>query len=120
MEIQAAGLFGRFAGPRLQGRRVLWTFLGDEVGRDGLVNETEKDAFKKVMTVMCTHRLPDLILKVKISGKSSAGRSEELAAPPGRSMPVGTEVVLVEKDSVEWTLHKGAFLVPAKDVLATH
>jgi hypothetical protein len=113
---QAAGLFGRLEASRVADRRVLWTFLRDEVERAGLVNETEKEAFKEVMTVMCAHRLSDLITKLKFSGERSSGCSKEPAAPSGRNMPMGMEVVLVKRDSVEWIFHKGALLVPAKDV----
>jgi hypothetical protein len=113
---QAAGLFGRLEASGVADRPVLWTFLRDEVERAGLVNETEKEAFMKVMTMMCTHRLKDLILKLKRSGKGSSGHSKEPAGPPERNMPMGMEVVLVEKDSVEWILHEGAFLVPVKGV----
>jgi hypothetical protein len=113
---QAAGLFGRLEASGVADRLVLWTFLRDEVERAGLVNEAQKEAFTKVMTTMCTHRLKDLILKMKRSGKSSSGHSKESAAPPERPIPIGMEVVLVGKDSMEWILHKGALLVPAKGV----
>lgn len=111
---QAGGLFGRLEASGVANRRALWKFLRDEVERAGLVNETEKEAFMKVMTVMNSHRLGDLILKMKCFGKGSAGHTKESTAPPGRRVPVGMDVVLVGKDSVEWILRKGAFLVPVK------
>jgi hypothetical protein len=113
---QAAGLFARLEASEVADRQVLWTFLRDEVERAGLVNEAEKEAFKKVMTVMCTHRLLAQISKMLLPRNGSSGRSDESAAPPGRNMPVGVEVVLVKEDSVEWILHRGALLVPAKGV----
>jgi hypothetical protein len=114
---QAAGLFGRLEASGVADRRALWKFLRDEVERAGLVNETEKEAFMEVMTVMNSHRLETLILKLNCDGKRSAGHTRESAAPPGRRVPVGMDVVLVGKDSVEWILRRGAFLVPEKSVL---
>lgn len=118
---QAAGLFGRLEATRIWDRRILWEFLRDKVEHAGLVNVEQKERFGVVMEKMCTHQVSNLIfrtcstiLQTALSWPGSNGKSGEL----DRNMPMGMPIVLVGKDSMEWILRRGAFLVPTPAIQA--
>jgi len=115
---QAAGLFFQLEDAGWS-RKVLWTFLRDQVEERGLVSQEEMEQYAAVMTKMCSHNLVGLfwplpnkavhtfLTKWYISGlKQWDGDGE---------VPAGMSIVHVSLDSVEWLLQGGALLV-ASDV----
>ena len=117
---QAAGLFARLEAANWD-RRLLWTFLRDQVEQAGLVTQEEKEAYAKVMEKMNSHRLQTGIDQVvrKIAGLCDRGgdsdgqaqqQQEEVQADLYAHLNLPIEHV--QEDSLDWILHRGALLVP--------
>lgn len=118
---QSAGLFGRleYAG---WGRRLLWTFLRDQVEQAGLATPAERDAFARVMEKMNSHRLlgkaSNLGEKV-FSWSDHLGdvkaQQQQLVAFTDRYGGRGFPIEHIRKDSLDWLLRRGALLVPDRE-----
>lgn len=111
---RSAGLFGRLEAAGWD-RKLLWTFLRDEVERAGCVTDAETAAFAAVMDIMNSHRLIDWITE-------SLGRVFALFQRPPRILDEATvaqrfalvslPVCFVRADSINWILRRGVILVP--------
>lgn len=80
-----------------------------------LVNEEGKEAFAAVMEKMCSHQLKDVISAMTL-WMTGSSETNERSEDSNRNMPMGMPIVRVGNDSMEWILHKGAFLVPTPAV----
>jgi len=114
----AAGFFARLEGAGWS-RKVVWTFLRDQVEGAGMVSQEQKDAFAKVMTMMNSGRLlpgPGALgdlwtgLRALFHDSGYPQRLEERAA--ARYAHLGRPILHARKDSLDWVLHRGAVVLP--------
>jgi hypothetical protein len=113
---QAAGLFFRLEDAGWP-RRVLYEFLRNQVEQTGYVSQEEKEAFAAAMRRTCGHDLvgqlwppPNKALHTLFTGWTMPKLRDWEGKAPG-----GARIVRVSRESVDWLLQRGAFLV-ATDV----
>ena len=118
---QAADLFAMLEAAQWD-RKLLWTFLRDQVEQAGLATQEEKEAYMKVMEKMNSHRLMTVMVPVlqKIAwlcccggdcdGQAEQQQQEEVQAD--RYAHLNLPIEHVQEDSLDWILHRGVLLVP--------
>ncbi|KAJ5604478.1 hypothetical protein N7510_009632 [Penicillium lagena] len=113
----AAGLFATLENVGWD-RKLLWTFLRDQVEGAGLVTDAEKDAFAKVMQKMNSHRYTGLIvalwrswIKSRNVEKVSQNLQRRVNEATDKFGYLGLPIVTVTGDSMNWILQRSAILV---------
>jgi len=106
-------------------RRLLWTFLRDNVEQSGLPTPEERAAFAKSMKVMNSHNIlspqwgPGSLLDYfrRMFGdeeKRKLAEHEAETVIQARYAHLGRPVEHVRRDSLDWLFHRGALLLPNK------
>lgn len=94
-------------------RRVVWTFLRDEVEKTAVVTDAQKGEFAHVMEKMCSHHLADyeakLLHKVFGTWRNKQVRKMVFNLEPLTDLHA---VIPVSLDSLDWVLRRGSVVTP--------
>ncbi|KAM7193647.1 hypothetical protein V8F20_008284 [Naviculisporaceae sp. PSN 640] len=118
----AAGLFAKLEAHGWR-RRLVWTFLRDQVEQTGWPTQEERESFARAMKVRNSHCIwPEAGFLQRwfcFAGDSNGADAEKERAAEERLASVGLPIVHVRNDSLDWLLQRGVLLVPNDETRAS-
>ncbi|KAL3482936.1 hypothetical protein BJX62DRAFT_221030 [Aspergillus germanicus] len=94
-------------------RRVIWTLLREQVEEAGLVSDTEKLAFARVMSTMCDHQVTERgWAMIRWAMRHGLPNPEVTITLPELDIEAGNNTIEASTESLNWILKEGKIVRP--------